>query len=117
MNNVHMMPKCVKEEFWRQSGCTPPRQPFQRIEAEMRQLQRTTNNLIPKATFKKVARDLTRETKPNVLRIEKRACELLQSASESYLVSLFQDSQQIAAHSKRVTVTNRDLLLALRLRY
>ena len=40
----------------------------------------------------------------------------LQEASEAYLVKLFEDTNLLAIHAKRVTITNKDLRLAMRIR-
>ena len=40
----------------------------------------------------------------------------LQSASEAYLVGLFEDTNLAAIHAKRVTITPKDLQLARRIR-
>jgi histone H3 len=40
----------------------------------------------------------------------------LQEASEAYLVSLFEDSNLCALHSRRVTIMPKDIQLARRIR-
>ena len=40
------------------------------------------------------------------------ALEALQEASEAYLIGLFEDSNQCAIHTKRVTVMPKDIQLA-----
>lgn len=40
----------------------------------------------------------------------------MQEAAEAYLVGLFEDTNLCAMHSKRVTIMNRDMLLARRIR-
>lgn len=40
----------------------------------------------------------------------------LQEASESYLVSLFEDTNLCAVHGNRVTIMKKDVVLARRIR-
>jgi histone H3/H4 len=40
----------------------------------------------------------------------------LQEASEAYLVSLFEDTNMLALHAKRVTIFPKDMILARRIR-
>ena len=40
----------------------------------------------------------------------------LQEASEAYLVELFEDTNLIARHAKRITITQKDVQLAQRIR-
>jgi histone H3 len=40
----------------------------------------------------------------------------LQEASEAYLVGLFEDTNLIAIHAKRVTIFGKDMQLARRIR-
>lgn len=49
-------------------------------------------------------------------RITEAAVEALREASESLLVSVFEDSYLLAVHSRRVTLLPRDMSLLLRLR-
>ena len=44
------------------------------------------------------------------------AVKALQEASEAYLTQLFEDTNLVALHSKRVTIQPKDLQLALRIR-
>ena len=50
------------------------------------------------------------------LRFQAAAVAALQEASESYLVSLFEDTNLCAIHAKRVTIMNKDIQLAKRIR-
>jgi histone H3 len=50
------------------------------------------------------------------LRFQKAAILAIQEAAEAYLVGLFQDSNLIAIHAKRVTLMPKDIQLARRLR-
>jgi histone H3 len=44
------------------------------------------------------------------------ALSALQEASEQYLVGLFEDTNLLAIHAKRVTIMPKDMLLARRIR-
>lgn len=50
------------------------------------------------------------------LRWQSTAIQALQEAAEAYLVHLFEDSNLLAIHAKRVTVMQRDIQLARRIR-
>lgn len=52
----------------------------------------------------------------NDLRFQGTAILALQEASESYLVSLFEDTNLCAIHAKRVTIMPKDIQLARRIR-
>lgn len=50
------------------------------------------------------------------LRFQGAAILALQEASETYLVSLFEDSNLSAIHGKRITIMPKDIQLARRIR-
>ena len=50
------------------------------------------------------------------LRFQASAVIALQEAAESYMVSLFQDTNLCAIHAKRVTIMPKDMQLARRIR-
>ena len=49
-------------------------------------------------------------------RIQSTAIVALQEASEAYLVGLFEDSNLVCIHAKRVTIFPKDIQLARRIR-
>ena len=49
-------------------------------------------------------------------RITSAALEALQEASEAYLIGLFEDTNLLAMHAKRVTIMPKDMALAKRIR-
>lgn len=53
---------------------------------------------------------------PFHLKFHADALQCLQEAAESFMVSIFEDSNLCAIHTKRITVMPRDMSLALRLR-
>ena len=50
------------------------------------------------------------------LRWQSTAILALQEAAEAYLVHLFEDTNLLAIHAKRVTIMQKDLQLARRIR-
>lgn len=50
------------------------------------------------------------------LRWQSTAIQALQEAAEAYLVHLFEDTNLLAIHAKRVTIMQKDIQLARRIR-
>ena len=79
---------------------------------EIRRYQRSTQALIPKATFKRLIQEVRSK-----LQVEcsfaKEAYEALQEAAERYCVQIFNLANKLAIHSKRVTVQKKDMDMAL----
>ena len=95
--------------------------PGVRALREIRVLQRTTNLLIPRLPFARVVREeFERWYAPDVVdgvcKWQAEALLVMQEAAEAYLVQLFEDSYLCAFHAKRVTLTQRDIQLARRIR-
>eukprot|EP00961_Rhodomonas_salina_P279054 3769606-Rhodomonas_salina.2 len=82
---------------------------------EIRRYQRSTDLLIRKLPFQRLVREVARDFKTD-LRFQSHAIMALQEASETYLVSLFQDTNLCAIHAKRITIMPKDLRLARRIR-
>lgn len=82
---------------------------------EIRRYQKSTDLLIRKLPFQRLVREIAQDFK-NDLRFAGQAILALQEASESYLVSLFEDTNLAAIHAKRVTIFPKDLQLARRIR-
>ncbi|XP_022649445.1 histone H3.v1-like isoform X1 [Varroa jacobsoni] len=80
---------------------------------QIKQLQLTTNLLIPRLPFTRVVREVTQEiTGPTAgFRYTADAVDALQTITEYYLTSLFCDANRVAAHANRVTVMPKDLEL------
>jgi len=86
---------------------------------EIRRFQQTTENLIPKLSFARVVREISRDVirkSDDDFRWQAEALLALQSAAEDYLVHLFEDSNLCAVHAKRVTVMPKDIHLSRRIR-
>ena len=78
---------------------------------EIRKYQKSTDLLIRKLPFQRLVREIAQDFKSD-LRFQAAAVAALQEASESYLVSLFEDTNLCAIHAKRVTIMNKDIQLA-----
>lgn len=82
---------------------------------EIRRYQKSTDLLIRKQPFQRLAREVAQDYKTDV-RFQPSTVTALQEASEAYLVSLFEDCNLCAIHSKRVTIMPKDIQLARKLR-
>jgi histone H3 len=71
---------------------------------EIRRYQKSTELLIRRAPFQRLVREIAQDYKSD-LRFQQSAVDALQEASESYLVSLFEDTNLCAIHARRVTVS------------
>ncbi|KAJ1801442.1 centromeric DNA-binding histone H3-like protein cse4 [Coemansia sp. RSA 2399] len=91
---------------------------------EIRMYQKSTDMLISKLPFARVVReiaqdyvsDYTHSGTPTGLRWQSSAILALQEASEAFLVHLFEDANLCALHAKRVTIMQKDIQLARRIR-
>lgn len=99
-------------------GPKPTKPRKERVLAEIRKIQRTTNNLIPRAPFGRLVREVSQDFKTD-LRFEALAIDVLRDASESYLTDIFCDAVRVQCHChncKRQTLYPRDIQLARILR-
>ena len=83
---------------------------------EIRRYQKTQELLIRRAPFGRLVRELTEDTKAKVTRWTSDAIAALQEASEAYTTTLFEDSNLVAIHAKRVTCMPKDFQLIKALR-
>jgi len=85
---------------------------------EIRRYQKSTDLLIRKLPFQRLVRDIAQSFKirGEVPRFQSTAALALQEASEAFLVGVFEDTNLCAIHARRVTIMNRDMQLALRIR-
>ena len=83
--------------------------------AEIRHYQSSTNNLIPRLPFQRLVREITQRIRGD-FRYTGVALSALQTASEFYIIGLLEDSYLCTLHAKRVTLMERDLKLAYRIR-
>ncbi|TFY80537.1 hypothetical protein EWM64_g3471 [Hericium alpestre] len=82
---------------------------------EICRYQKSTELLICKLPFQHLVCEIAYGIKPD-MRFQSSAIMALQEAAEAYLVSLFEDTNLAAIHTKRVTIQQKDLALARRLR-
>ena len=82
---------------------------------EIRRYQRSTELLVRKLPFQRLVREIAQGFKTD-LRFQASAVAALQEASEAYLVGLFEDTNLMAIHAKRVTIMPKDIQLARRIR-
>lgn len=85
---------------------------------EIRKYQKSTGFLMQKLPFVRVVREIAIEmsTLNQAIRWQSSALLALQEATEAYLVYLFQDSYLCTIHAKRVTLMQKDMQLARRIR-
>jgi histone H3 len=82
---------------------------------EIRRYQKSSKNLLPRAPFQRVVREVARGYDSD-LRFASQALVALQEAAEAYLVGIFEDANMCALHANRVTIMRKDMDLARRIR-
>lgn len=82
---------------------------------EIRRYQKSCDLLLRKLPFQRTVREITQDLSI-FLRFQSTALLALQEAAEAFLVSLFEDCNLCAIHSRRVTIMPKDMHLACRLR-
>jgi histone H3 len=90
---------------------------------EIRRYQHGTELLIRKAPFSRLVREITIDIQKGLDKDRDRvdrwtgeAVGALQEASEAYTTTLFEDTNLLTIHSKRVTVMPKDMILVRRIR-
>ncbi|RWS23118.1 histone H3.3-like protein [Leptotrombidium deliense] len=83
---------------------------------EIRRYQKTVENLIPRLPFQRLVREITQGLSVENIRFQTAALMALQEAAEAYIVNLFENTNLLAIHARRVTIMPKDMLLALRIR-
>lgn len=95
---------------------------------EIRRYQKSTDLLISRLPFSRVVREIAVEytdaahlglgigSGSHQLRFQSTAIQALQEAAEAYLTHLFEDTNLLAIHAKRVTIMQKDMQLARRIR-
>ena len=82
---------------------------------DIRHYQGSTALLIRKLPFQRLVREIAQDFKTD-LRFQSAAILCLQEAAEAYLVRLFDDANLCAIHARRVTIMQKDIQLARRIR-
>jgi histone H3 len=82
------------------------------------QYQKSTDLLICKPPFQRLVCEIAQsfEIGGEAPRFQSTAVLALQEASEAFIVGMFEDTNLCAIHAKWVTIMNRDMQLALRIR-
>ncbi|EGS20555.1 putative histone H3 protein [Thermochaetoides thermophila DSM 1495] len=85
---------------------------------EIRRYQSNTDLLMAKLPFARLVREIALDCRPEgeELRWQSQAILALQEAAEAFLVHLFEDTNLCAIHAKRVTIMQKDIQLARRIR-
>ncbi|KAI9008137.1 histone-fold-containing protein [Gaertneriomyces semiglobifer] len=89
---------------------------------EIRKYQKSTNLLLRKLPFARLVKEVSADlstmeyTGGQPPRWQSTAVLALQEASEAFMVHLFEDANLCAIHAKRVTVMQKDIQLARRIR-
>ncbi|RWS30907.1 histone H3 variant-like protein [Leptotrombidium deliense] len=83
---------------------------------EIRRYQKSVENLIPRMPFQRLVREITQSLSVENIRYQTAALMALQEAAEAYIVNLFENTNLLAIHARRVTIMPRDMQLALRIR-
>jgi histone H3 len=80
---------------------------------EIRKYQKTTDLLLPKASFLRVLKDAS--AKYGQYRWQSSAVGAIQEGAEAHLIHLLEDAQQVAIHGGRQTVMPKDMKLVQRI--
>ncbi|KAF4620170.1 hypothetical protein G7Y89_g14655 [Cudoniella acicularis] len=85
---------------------------------EIRRYQNSTDLLMRKLPFSRLVREIAINFRPagEDYRWQSQAIQALQEAAEAFLVHLFEDTNLCAIHAKRVTIMQKDIQLARRIR-
>ncbi|KAL3425761.1 histone H3-like centromeric protein cse-4 [Phlyctema vagabunda] len=85
---------------------------------EIRRYQRSTDLLMLKLPFSRLVREIGMTVRPvgQEMRWQSQAIQALQESAEAFLVHLFEDANLCAIHAKRVTIMQKDIQLARRIR-
>ena len=83
---------------------------------EIRRYQKSTELLLRRAPFRRLVREIAQDFHNEPLRFGSDAFAALQEASEMFLTEVFGDANLCAIHDKRVTLLQRDLQLAQKMR-
>ena len=79
---------------------------------EIRKYQKSTDFCLRKRPFCRLVREIANDFKTD-LKFQSHAIEALQTAAENYIVLLFEWSNRLSIHGKRITITDKDLRLAI----
>lgn len=88
---------------------------------EIRKYQRGYELLIPKAPFARLVREILEDVAAELhgefqYRIQGSALAALQESTEAYMYGIMEDANLCAIHGKRITLMQKDLQLARKIR-
>ena len=86
-----------------------------RITGEIRKLQKSTDLLLRKAPFMRLVREIASSMSLHTHFWQAAALDALQEASEAFLITLFEQTNVVALHSKRVTIFDKDMQVVRRI--
>lgn len=124
---AHKKPKTQRSQFGgkvprKSRKAVPIRRKCSTVIEKIKEIQKGGNLLMPKAPFKKLVKEIFRDLSASPegvhygdFRIQKIALEVLQTATESYLIKMFEDANLTCIHAKRVTVMPKDIEFLRRL--
>lgn len=81
---------------------------------EIRHYQETTNLLIPRAPFKRLAREIAEDFKTD-MRWTEESLEALQTASESFAIEMFEKAQDLAIFRGHEMIMPKDVRMAMKM--
>jgi len=87
---------------------------------EIKRIQKCVHPLIPKLPFQRLVREVTQDaisTESDGFRFQGSALEVLQAAAEQYLTEVFEQTNLLSIHAKRVTIQPKDVQLSKRMRH
>jgi histone H3/H4 len=64
----------------------------------------------------RLVREISSVYSRSEIRFQASAIDALRSSAEDYIVNLFEDTNLLAIHAKRVTILPKDMKLAIRIR-
>jgi histone H3 len=79
---------------------------------EIQKIQKNTDLHIRKAPFQRLVREIALKFGKRDLQMQSTAVLTLQEAAEYFMVDVFSDTNLCAMHGKRVTIMNKDMVLA-----
>lgn len=89
--------------------------PGSRAVRDIRRYEEPKEFCIAKLSFKRVCQEILHSLHYQ-MRLQERAVNALQHASEEYLIGVFEDAFLCTEHANRVTMKPRDIQLAIKLR-
>ena len=85
--------------------------------SEIRTYQKTGELLIPRKPFRRLCFEIARKQSNNEnIRFQRNALEALQEGAEAYIIGMIEDSQLCCLHAKRITLMQKDIQLATKIR-